>query len=83
MTASANRQTAIPSDPPPGWECEVPKYRVTIKGGVYPSPKRSLFAWNRRSLPPQIRTFGNMRCGHTRKVRSSKLAIGRTRRFFS
>jgi hypothetical protein len=24
--------------PPPGWERETPKYRVTIQGGVYPSP---------------------------------------------
>ena len=38
MTVTANRQTAIPNDPPPGWERETPKYRVTIRGGVYPSP---------------------------------------------
>jgi hypothetical protein len=24
--------------PPPGWERETPRYRVTIQGGVYPSP---------------------------------------------
>jgi hypothetical protein len=28
MTSTANRQTAIPNDPPPGWEREIPKYRV-------------------------------------------------------
>jgi len=36
-TTSTDRQ-AIPETPPPGWEREVPKYQVTIKGGVYPSP---------------------------------------------
>jgi hypothetical protein len=38
QTAATNRQTAIPNEPPPAWEREVPKFRVTIKGGVYPSP---------------------------------------------
>jgi hypothetical protein len=38
-TATAdNRRTAIPTSPPADWERETPKYRVTIKGGVYPSP---------------------------------------------
>jgi hypothetical protein len=39
MTAIADdSRTAVPTTPPPGWERETPKYRVTIKGGVFPSP---------------------------------------------
>jgi hypothetical protein len=38
QTAIADKRQAIPTTPPPGWEREVPKYQVTIKGGVYPSP---------------------------------------------
>jgi hypothetical protein len=29
QTAAANRQPAIPNEPPPGWEREIPKYRVS------------------------------------------------------
>jgi hypothetical protein len=37
-TTTTNRHAAIPTAPPPGWERETPKYRVSIKGGVHPSP---------------------------------------------
>src|ERR1700730_15972663 len=37
MQPADNRQTAIPATPPPGWEREVPRYRVIRD--VFPSPK--------------------------------------------
>jgi hypothetical protein len=37
MTAAANRQTAIPTTPPLGWNRETPKYRVIRD--IHPTPK--------------------------------------------
>jgi hypothetical protein len=37
VSSADNSRTVIPDTPPPGWEREVPRYRVTRE--TYPSPK--------------------------------------------
>jgi hypothetical protein len=38
VISTDHSRTVIPNTPPANWEREIPMYRVTIKGGVYPSP---------------------------------------------
>jgi hypothetical protein len=49
-TASHDRQAAIPTTPPPGWEREVPRYRVTRD--IQPAPKARF-----RFEPPFAHSF--------------------------
>jgi hypothetical protein len=81
VTTAANRQTTIPNDPPPGWERETPKYRVTIKG-VFIHLRTAAFALSHLSRIARIRMFGSTRRGPSRKARLSIPANGRTLRFY-
>ena len=47
---TANRQTAIPNEAPPGWECETPKYRAVRD--IHPAEKARF-----RFEPPFVTIF--------------------------
>ncbi|MGY0573877.1 hypothetical protein ACTGJ9_024665 [Bradyrhizobium sp. RDM12] len=51
MTANISRPTPIPTTPPPGWEREVPKYRIVLP--VQPSPN------SRHRFEPPFSSFSD------------------------